>query len=67
MKARSCLDIDRARLEVQRHDGEHIKVDVGADAGEYYGGGPPDNFTDIVAGKEVTNWAPDGLECAQSR
>lgn len=52
------LDVDRARLEVQRHDGDHIVVDVGDDAGEYYGGGPPDNFTDIVAGKDVTNWAP---------
>ncbi|MXX93003.1 MAG: Gfo/Idh/MocA family oxidoreductase [Chloroflexi bacterium] len=52
------LDIDRARLEVQRHDGEHIKIDVGEDAGEYYGGGPPDNFTDILLGKDVPNWAP---------
>ena len=38
--------------------GEHIKVDVGTDAGEYYGGGPPDNFTDILLGKDVPNWAP---------
>ena len=52
------LDIDRARLEVQRHDGKHIKVDVGGDAGEYYGGGPPDNFADILGGKGVPNWAP---------
>ena len=52
------LDIDRARLEVQRHDGDHIVVDVDADAGEYYGGGPADNFTDIVAGRDVVNYAP---------
>ena len=58
MKGRLCSDIDRARLEVQRHDGEHIIVDVGDDAGEYYGGGPPDNFSEIVAGKDVVNWAP---------
>ena len=52
------LDIDRARLEVQRHDGDHIKVNVDLGAGEYYGGGPPHNFADILLGKDVTNWAP---------
>ena len=52
------LDIDRARLEVQRHDGDHFKMDIDADAGEYYGGGPPDNFADILTGKTSDNWAP---------
>ncbi len=52
------LDIDRARLEVQRHDGDHFKMDMDADAGEYYGGGPPDNFADILTGKTSNNWAP---------
>ncbi len=52
------LDIDRARLEVQRHDGNHTIVDVSKDAGEYYGGGPPANFADILGGKDVVNWAP---------
>ena len=52
------LDVDRARLEVQRYNGDHIKVDVDSGAGEYYGGGPPDNFADILTGKTSTNWAP---------
>ena len=52
------LDVDRARLEVQRYDSKHVNVDVESDAGEYYGGGPPENFADIVNGKDVNNWAP---------
>ena len=52
------LDIDRARLEVQRYDGEHIIEDVTSDAGEYYGGGPPENFVDLILGKSATNYAP---------
>ncbi len=52
------LDVDRARLEVQRHDGDHFKADIEADAGEYYGGGPPENFADLLLGKTKVNWAP---------
>ena len=52
------LDIDRARLEVQRYDKDHIKTDLKTDAGEYYGGGPPENFVDLILGKDDTNYAP---------
>ena len=52
------LDIDRARLEVQRYDKKHINVDVTSNAGEYYGGGPPENFVDLILGKDDTNYAP---------
>ena len=52
------LDIDRARLEVQRYDKEHIKEDLTSDAGEYYGGGPPENFVDLILGASETNFAP---------
>ena len=52
------VDCDRARLEVLRHDGDNFFMDLPADAGEYFGGGPTTNFADIVAGKSTTNWAP---------
>ena len=52
------LDIDRARLEVQRYDRQHIIEDLTSDAGEYYGGGPPENFVDLILGKSGTNYAP---------
>ena len=52
------LDIDRARLEVQRYDSQHIIEDLTSDAGEYYGGGPPENFVDLILGKSDVNHAP---------
>ena len=52
------LDIDRARLEVQRYDAQHIIEDLTSDAGEYYGGGPPENFVDLILGKSDVNYAP---------
>jgi hypothetical protein len=33
-------------------------MDLEPTAGEYFGGGPTANFTDIVSGKSSTNWAP---------
>ena len=52
------LDIDRARLEVQRHDGRHFRMDLREDAGGYDCLGPPDNFADILLGKSAVNRAP---------
>lgn len=52
------IDCDRSRLAVQRHDGDHFEMELGADAGEYRGGGPPDNFIDLVTAKTETNYAP---------
>lgn len=52
------IDCDRSRLAVQRHDRDHFEMELGADAGEYRGGGPPGNFADLVNGKTETNYAP---------
>ncbi len=52
------LDIDRARLEIQRYDGNHYAKDLPADAGAYDCSGPPNNFADIVLGKTDVNNAP---------
>ena len=52
------LDIDRARLEVQRYDGNHFAMDLPGDAGAYECSGPPNNFADIVLGKTTVNHAP---------
>lgn len=52
------IDCDRARLAVQRHDGDHFEMELSAYDGEYRGGGPPNNFADILTGKTDTNYAP---------
>lgn len=52
------IDCDRARLAVQRHDGDHFEMELDPDDGEYRGGGPPANFVDLVTGKADTNYAP---------
>jgi predicted dehydrogenase len=52
------IDCDRARLAVQRHDGNHFDMELEPGAGEYCGGGPPANFADLVTGKSDTNYAP---------
>ena len=52
------IDLERARMEVQRHDGDDFKMDLAEDAGEYAGGGPPANFADLLTGKDDINWAP---------
>ncbi len=52
------VDCDRSRLAVQRHDGDHSEMQLEPDAGEYRGGGPPDNFADLVTGKTDVNYAP---------
>lgn len=52
------LDIERARLQVLRHDGDHYESDLPADAGAYACDGPPSNFVDLILGNTGTNWAP---------
>lgn len=52
------LDIDRARLQILRHDGDHYEADLPLDAGNYACDGPPNNFADLILGKTDTNWAP---------
>jgi predicted dehydrogenase len=52
------IDCERARMAVQRHDGEHFELDLPPGAGEYRGGQPPLNFADVVTGKTDINYAP---------
>jgi len=52
------LDCDRARLEVQRHDGDHFIMDIEPGAGEYTCEGPPANFVDLILGRTNVNHAP---------
>lgn len=52
------IDCDRARLAVQRHDGDDFEMEIAPGAGAYRGGGPPLNFADLVTGKTETNFAP---------
>jgi predicted dehydrogenase len=52
------IDCDRARLAVQRHDGDNFDMTLEPNAGEYRGGGPPGNFADLLTGKTETNYAP---------
>ena len=52
------LDLERARLELRRHDGENEKLDLPADAGAYECAGPPHNFIDLIVGKTTVNFAP---------
>ncbi len=59
------LDVDRARLEVQRHNGKHWAMELDPKAGEYTCEGPPNNFVDLILGKTEVNWAP-GWAAARS-
>jgi predicted dehydrogenase len=52
------LDIERARMEIRRHDGRHFAMDLAPDAGAYSCDGPPNNFADLILGKTTVNWAP---------
>jgi len=52
------LDLERARLEVHRHDGYRFADPLATDAGTYDCNGPPHNFADLVLGKTTTNFAP---------
>ena len=51
------LDLERARLEVLRHDGNHIRHEIPADAGQYDCYGPPNRFVDLIQG-QGTNDSP---------
>jgi predicted dehydrogenase len=52
------LDLERARLELRRHDGRAERLDLAPDAGDYTCDGPPHNFVDLVLGKTSVNWSP---------
>ncbi|MEE2659325.1 MAG: Gfo/Idh/MocA family oxidoreductase [Candidatus Latescibacterota bacterium] len=52
------IDCDRERMELQRHDGKHKKLDLEPGSGDYECSGPPENFVELVAGRTEVNWAP---------
>lgn len=52
------LDLERARMEVQRHDGKHYKMRLKPGDGAYDCIGPPNNFADLILGRAKVNWAP---------
>jgi predicted dehydrogenase len=52
------IDLERARLELRRHDGMHRHVDVDSGAGAYDCSGPPHNFIDLIRGTTTNNYAP---------
>ncbi|MCC6456008.1 MAG: Gfo/Idh/MocA family oxidoreductase [Caldilineaceae bacterium] len=51
------LDLERARLDVLRHDGNHRRIEVAPDAGRYDCDGPPNRFVELIKG-EGTNDSP---------
>jgi len=52
------LDMERARLDLRRHDGRGEHLDLPPDAGAYDCSQPPHNFIDLIAGKTTVNHAP---------
>jgi predicted dehydrogenase len=52
------VDCDRARLELLRHDEQNYSEKLDVNAGEYFGGGPTENFADLLTGKSKINYAP---------
>jgi predicted dehydrogenase len=51
------LDVERERLEVRRHDGRHVRVEVPPDEGAYSCEGPPNRFVELIKGAG-TNSSP---------
>jgi predicted dehydrogenase len=51
------LDVDRERLDLFRHDGNHRHIDVEVGAGDYDCEGPPNRFVELIKG-EGTNDSP---------
>lgn len=52
------LDIDRERLDVYRHDGEAVIVDLERDEGAYGCDGPPHEFVELILGLTEQNSSP---------
>lgn len=49
------LDLERARLDVFRHDGRHQRVELAANAGAYSCEGPPNRFVELIQGHGVND------------
>lgn len=55
------FDIDRERLDVYRHDGNHRILEVSRDDGAYRCDGPPHEFVELILGLTDRNSAPGGV------
>jgi predicted dehydrogenase len=51
------LDVERERLQVHRHDGQHIDVEIAPGTGAYDCDGPPTRFVELIQGRG-TNDSP---------
>lgn len=52
------LDLDRARSELRRHDGQVAAEELAADDGLYACDGPPNRFVDLIRGLSSRNQSP---------
>ena len=52
------FDIDRERVDLYRHDGEHRLLDVRRDEGAYLCDGPLHNFVELILGLDEANLSP---------
>jgi predicted dehydrogenase len=47
------LDVERERLELHRHDGRNLHVDIAAESGAYDCDVPPNRFVELIQGRGV--------------
>lgn len=52
------LDVERERMQVRRHDGRHVAVDVTPGAGAYDCDVPPHRFVELITGASRENNSP---------
>jgi len=53
-----CLDVERERVEVRRHDGTVTHIPVSPGEGAYSCEGPPNRFVDLILGLAERNDSP---------
>ncbi len=49
------LDIERERLELRRHDGQHLHLSIEPGSGTYSCEGPPERFVELLQGHGTNN------------
>ncbi|MBI2190376.1 MAG: Gfo/Idh/MocA family oxidoreductase [Planctomycetes bacterium] len=52
------LDFERTRMEIIRHDGKSEALKLEVKDGDYSCEGPPNNFADLILGKDTVNGSP---------